>query len=116
MENRIKKQPSVEDALSNMIDYIGDFIENLHRKDKDAVKLIINNVNELQDKFLPLIKEISNADEWAQEDLMELAGITLLLATAMGIPEAVDDGDDDNDDDETQGESRDSEDSTGNEG
>ena len=91
------KKVTTVDLLGNMIDFIGDFIESLHKKDKKAIEAIIANIEELQDKYQKLIGELDESDEWTQEDLMELAGITLLLAASMGIPET-EDSDEENED------------------
>jgi hypothetical protein len=85
------KKVTVDDLMSNMVDYIGDFIENLHKKDQAAIKVIISGVAELQDKLQTLTSELAQADEWTQEDMLELAAVNLLLAASMGIPETVDD-------------------------
>lgn len=78
---------SPDALLDNMIDYIAEFIINLHKEDPTAVKVIEDNRDALSDKLETLTEELADSEELNQADMMEFAALNLLLAASLGIPE-----------------------------
>jgi len=78
---------TTDQLLDNMVDYIAEFITDLHKKDPAAVKVIEDNRDALSDKLEALTEELADSEELGQQDMMEFAALNLLLAASLGVPE-----------------------------
>jgi hypothetical protein len=105
MRNRKDEKATADDLMDNMISYVDEFIEGLHKKDQNAIAAIDENSADLQDKLETLMNELAEAEDWSQDDLIELASVSLLIATSMGATE-----------DETETEDNESDEESDNEG